>query len=580
MSFVPRVINNEKSSVLHYGLRAFFSFFVILCFFPLLSGYKYALSEEGNSSVIESNSSGGQSPSPVESLKVSDDSGEEVLPLDAWVIKKRKIISPTPNPPQSNDPDETSTNDKGREEASGEGRSAELIFDEEEEPDDIKALFQEEKRAYSVLLEEQKGNASIRGKKEIPSVNRIFTKSVLSKEEQRRIEKALKIQRKVISEQRRQFSHLISGTRKKPQTARICLVAPDIMGLPSDVQRFADSGSQGITRLWRQIIKEITISECSLFVMTGLVSRTRSGRGEFVNRTTGLLNKVTGETWKYRISNAEGVGFFSLWYRESIFELFEFQELTSIALRRGGVFEEQSPLSYPLEIAIKDVRVSKPRTLRMIAFDLRNFSKIGSSPSTPYLMQMASVFNELAKSRLKSNREDLLLLSGSLKVGRSNPAWPILSGQLELRDFLSERACSLVEKEKTPIKARLPEKIEKGKGGKSVQVDKEPAPEYECKKDIDHRKARLLFGTISDFYTIPSYLSRKDQRKLALARENLVSDIFSVHELFSDKIGLTVLPDGKLVKNQLQSLSDFRSMENSGNKAEFIMIEVQTETHY
>lgn len=489
-------------------------------------------------------------PTPAPSIEAFENSKEEevVLPLDAWIIKKKVASTPV-----------AIASPKLAVSRPGEGRAAELILDEDEELDEVQAQLAEEKKEYDALLEEYEGKESIRKVVKESSANRILTKSVLSKEEQRRIDRILKTQRKFIAEQKRVYQHLLQGRKVRPLTKRLCLAAFPVMGMPSDVKNFSEASSKIITSSWRMVLKEIIMSECSLVVMTGLVSKTKSKRVDFIDKTASFLSKVSNEAWNYRISQSEGVGFFSVLYLPSQLELMDFQELAGISLRRGGDFVEQSPFSFPMELLFHDLKAQKRKLIRVLAFDLRDFNKISRTPSTPYLMQAASALNEVSNDRIKKHSKDSFYLMGYMGAPKVNPVWPILSGQVKLSDFLPERTCRLIP-----------------------EVERESGEEYHCKDDVPFRQPKQLFGAISDFFNPNVYATGRELRKLRLAKSSLQADIFSKADEFAKSVGWNRVPlaaagRAASLKDEYVLLYDFKALELKEHRTDFVMFEVLTE---
>lgn len=410
---------------------------------------------------------------------------EDVLPLDAWVVKKpaQKPVEPILQDDEA---------------------EAELS-EEEERILRRKEFFEEEKEAYKALLddvEESEDEAgSFSGK--IPTASKVFKKAALSKIEQRRIENARKIQNKVRAELDKVAKGMIPSVVRVPRSIRFCNAAFSNMGFPADVGRVSQDAVGNVTSIWRKFNREVVSLNCDFIMMSGLVSRTKTKSAEFLEKTITSINRSEKNNWKYWVSTSEGMGFYGYLYKQDVVRLQEAEEVQSVALRQGGIFTQEHFVSSPMELSLYDPRVDKPNYMRLFLFDFRNFRKLNVLPDTSYMLQMASALHELTIKRSETQLDESVMLMGSFWEPRTSPVYQIISGQLTMEDFLTDAACQLHEKE---------------------QIETEGV--FSCDNEMLKRKAQTIFGVISDISMLNERGTGSEVVKKNIARNAISSDIF------------------------------------------------------
>jgi hypothetical protein len=449
---------------------------------------------------------------------------DDELPLDAWVIKNtsRPKTAPTPAP------------EKG-------------VSDEVEKNDVLrKELIEEEKEVYKALLEGYKDQESSSKEVEIPTAHRIFSKTALSRRDQKRIDNARKMQNRVKKEQISKVGYLYQKSEYEPLFARFCLASFSILGFPSDVTRFSDISSKQVTKTWRSFMQGVVAEDCQFVLMTGLVSITKTKGTEFLDKTVAYIKKTDRKTWEYRMSSSEGMGFYAIVYNSSVLQVKEIEEIQSVILRRGGVFEEQHFINSPTEVVIEDMRVEEAHKIRIINFDLRNFRKLGSLPPMPHVLQMTSALNELAMKRDLRNPDEYVLLAGAIWAPKVSPAYQILSGKLSLTDFLPDGPCVISENTEDTTE-RL----------------------FSCDEKRIEPRAQTQFGIVSDLHSLPSGAPEQERKIIFLAKSAITSDIF-IHANSHHVIHTS--------KNKAHGSSGFREIGNEKYPATFMWVDIQTET--
>jgi hypothetical protein len=449
---------------------------------------------------------------------------DDELPLDAWVIKKSLKPKETSTPvPEAASFGEVDKNDTLREE-----------------------LIEEEKKVYKALLEGYQDEASTSEKVEVPTAHRIFSRTALSRRDQRRIDNARKMQNRVRKEQMDKVGYLYRKSEYEPLYARFCLASFSILGFPSDVSRFSDVSSAQVTKTWRNFMQGVVAQDCQFVLMTGLVSVTKTKGTEFLDKTVSYIKKSDNKGWEYRMSSSEGMGFYAIVYNSSILQVKEIDEIQSVILRRGGVFEEQHFINSPTEVVFEDVRVEQANKIRIINFDLRNFRKLSSLPAMPHVLQMTSALNELAMKRDMRNPDEFVLLAGAVWAPKSSPAYQILSGKLALTDFLPDGACALNESSEDAAEAL-----------------------FSCDDQRIEPRAQTQFGIVSDLHTPPGQASQLERKIIFLAKNAITSDIFihanSHHVLHTPR-------------RKTHESSGFREIGTEKYPANFMWVDIQTET--
>jgi len=468
------------------GLLMLFQYFLCLIIFISNSIAEDEVSKsDSNTPNIDSAVNGIQvSPGMNRELLEKEREDEVVLPLDSWIIRKNDSVVPSPTP-------KASLEDV-------------LVEDESEEDLLSKELLEEERRVYNTLLKGYKEGAEKIEKEHATTASKIFKKSALSKLEQKRIERAKKMQKGILREQRAKISHLLPAPEAIPFKLRLCLAEFSHMGFPAEVAQFhklkPEEASRSVSKVQNNFYKEVFQNECAFVVMTGLVSRTKTKALEFISKANTFLERVNGTSWKGEVSSAEGPAFYSFIYDTSKVNIVSFEELGAIALRRGGVFEEQSFYAAPMEVHFKDVRISSNRLNRIILFDLRNFRQVGTPVKLPHALQMASAVNELINNRSNENPDDVILAGGSVWMDRVTPVHQVLSGYLNLEEFLPDRSCVL--------------KLDSSESS------------YSCDKAIVKSNSKILFGSISDLLTRFVKMSEHESKRLKKEKRDLFSDIY------------------------------------------------------
>lgn len=471
---------------MHVAFKIFLYFLCVLIFNSISIAEEVVSRVDSKSSSIDSPVNVTEDNYFDEERKLLEREREEevVLPLDSWIIRKNDSAVPSPTP-------KALLEDV-------------LVEDESEEDSLSKELFEEERRVYNALLEGYKEGSKETKKEQATTASKIFKKSALSKLEQKRIERAKKMQKGILREQRATISHLLPAPEAIPFKLRLCLVEFSHMGFPAEVTQFyklkPEEVSSSISKTQKNFLKEVYQNECGLVIMTGLVSRTRTKALEFISKVNSFLDKVSVVPWKGEVSSAEGPGFYSFIYDTSKVNIESFDELDTIALRRGGVFEEQEFYATPMEVRFNDLRVSNNRSNRIILFDLRNFRQVGTPVKLPHVLQMVSAINELVNNRSKEYPDDIILAGGSVWMDRVTPVHQVLSGYLNLEDFLPERACEL--------KLDSTEEL------------------YSCEKENMKSNSKILFGSIADLRLRIDIMSKNERKEFRKDKKDLLSDIY------------------------------------------------------
>jgi hypothetical protein len=417
-------------------------------------------------------------------LSIADDE----LPLDAWIIKKSPKEEAVP---------ETAVDSVEEADESG---------DQEERESRRIDLIEEERRVYKALLEGYDSGEDDGKEKRIPTASKVFSKAVLSKVEQKRIEKAKEVQRRVRLEQAQKARRMIRTEEVVPHSARLCLASFSGLGFPEDTARVSSQSAESVNKTWHSFFREMVKKNCDFMVMTGLVSRTKTRANEFMQKSVSFIRRFGNRDLKYKVSTSEGMGFYGFLYDPAVFQLTESDEVQSVILRRGGMFSEQHFSSSPYELVLEDTRADVPYTLRFFIFDFRNFRKVKNLPDIPHMLQMASALNELAARRVRQGSGEALLLFGSTWQPVESPVYPVLSGQLALDDFLSDAACRIL----------------------SDDEKKEEERDYLCDESVLERKPQTIFGSLTDLAPgIPeASRDKKTKSKKNLAKSTPTSDIF------------------------------------------------------
>ncbi len=421
---------------------------------------------------------------------------EEEVPLDAWIVKK---------PLKQEQSATESEQDLESDDLSNEEREQRELRRRE--------LIEEEREVYKALLEDFDDSDESAVEKRVSTAGRVFKKSVLSRIELKRIEKARIVQKRVRREQDEKARRMIGTKERVPITARLCMGSFSSLGFPSDVARVSKEPGDSVSRVWKNFVREVGVVNCDFVAMTGLVSRTKTKAHEFMTKTASLIKRFDEKNWKYGVSTSEGMGFFAYMYNPAVFQLKEVEEMQSVILRRGGIFEEQHLVNAPIEMVFEDLRATTPQQMRFFIFDFRNFRKLASLPSHPYLLQMTSALNELSAKRSKNEPDERILLFGSIWESRNSPAYQVFSGQLQMEDFLSDAACRFYTSDEM----------------------KEEEGVFTCDNDKLERKPQTLFGIVYDFASKTStgkssagqsLKSQKGSQKKNLAKTEITSDIF------------------------------------------------------
>jgi len=374
---------------------------------------------------------------------------EEDVPLDAWIIHKKEVLKESPSDVPSGSPS--------------------LDFSSIDQES-------EEKRIYKALIEDyHKDTEEVIKQKEIREKRKpqeIFKKTALSKRDQARIDKIKNIQKKIVAEQKIEFADLLEIKKDHNSTLRLCMLNYPVLGLPSELRKIDPNiKSSELTNDWKNGLKLIVQTDCSIVLYTGVYGKTSSKIKEFLDKTLNYLHSGTGSTWKMLLNSDEANSTFAVLYNTQLIEIVKFERLIGLELRRGGPFQENKFSLIPLELTLEKKNEPMPKRYTIISFDLRDKSSPLKKPNIHFQMQMASALLEASINRVNQNNDESVILAGFLGENRGHPAFQVLQGIVTPVDFLEGKACTLTEKEK---------------------------PLFHCDKTQLDKAPRIMMGVFSD----------------------------------------------------------------------------------
>ncbi len=420
-------------------------------------------------------------PTPTESATAAVIEDEEV-PLDAWIIRKKEVEVEVDEPAV----DPTASSSVNITDIGGEA---------------------EEKRIYKALLENFQKDTEAKSLekqvvKETKNPQTVFKKTALSKRDMLRIDKLKKVQRRLIYRQKKEFAHLLTSKKEIVPTLRYCILNYPIIGLPSEVRQL-DSKVQSadLSSDWKNGIALIVQSSCNVVLYTGLYGRTLTKRKAFIDKTLDFIELGTGISWKYLLNSNDTNSAFMMLYDPNVIDLFKYESLSGLTLRRGGVFKESEFSMVPLEISFEIKNQAKTQKYTFISFDLRDSTSPIKKLDIHYQMQMAATLLEAAVNRTNKRIDETVVLAGRLGENQAHPVYQIVQGILAPVDFLKDKACVLTDSSGEDVKAEL----------------------FICDQSKLKKEPRTLLGLFSDL----TVFMPKPQ-KIAISREikNIDSEFF------------------------------------------------------
>lgn len=346
-------------------------------------------------------------------------------------------------------------------------------------------LLEEEKKVYQDLVGTYRET-----KKDVDAIQKIFNKTILTKVDQSRIEKAKATQRRVRKELIKKYNSMLTVKKDEVFKSRLCQVSFDMMSLPNELKNFKAIKSTIVTAVWKNALKEIAVKGCDFVAMTGVLTKTKQKLGDFIEKTGPALELTSATSWKVMAPGKGRGGSVVFFYNPAKFRVDISRLIENISLRRGGIFTESEFTFNPAEILIEDIK-NKDKKVRVIAFDMIYEETPFKSIKLPHQLQMAAALREIVELRNSSDPSIPVVLMTNLRSLPSSPTYHVLISNLGLESFLSSGGCSILEP------------------NEEVKF-----PSFECDDSKFVKRRRVLFSVFNDLFLLPKNRTPKEYLRL------------------------------------------------------------------
>lgn len=309
-----------------------------------------------------------------------------------------------------------------------------------------KAEIEEEKVLFEKLLERKKPPQETN----IPPPP-VTNSVLLGKIEKKRLDKAEKIQKKVLQIQRAQLKKLIVKDSRGKAELRVCTLNLNQYGTFKAVRSNTRRGAKNYLARERAITSLIAETGCDAVALQGLIGLDLIDAKKGIDRLVQKMGKRTRWRWTGYIGGTNSkLGYNGFLVNDRNIYVDSTASYAADDLVQLPTYTEDRFVRGPYEITlrVKDAKRDIWHTVVLITMCFRKaMDQIAAEPEGQR-MQMAETLRRVVEQRSRQymgESKPVVILLGDRSGPRSAPASQILEGTLQLKDFRTGGPCSVKE---------------------------------------------------------------------------------------------------------------------------------------